>query len=532
MSNPSTPYCLEQLLDPAFEQHAGKIALSQGGRSWTYAELDATANRVANWLLEHADTRSERFIGISSAVTMTTVASVLGILRAGFAYVPLDVLSPPARLRQIVADAGLRTLLLDPWAYPECEGLCGIAERIACIAPEPEADRADLGLRPWASVLEAGASRPARCRPALHDELAYVLYTSGSTGVPKGVMLTHRNAMTFVRWMAEEFEISPSDRVAARSPLNFDFSVFDIFDPLMCGATLVLEDMRRSHSAKKSSDERHRGYVKMLREERATVLYATPSSLTVLLERGGLDADVPLRLVMYAGEPFHPAMLRRFMTTMPRTRVANIYGPTETNIVTCYWVDAPPEGPVPIGREVADTSITVVDHGRECGVEEEGEIWVHGGTVCIGYLGKPELTEQRSVQSPFHSFPFRYWRTGDQGKRLRDGNIAYLGRRDDMVKTRGYRVEIGDVEAALSAIDGVQQGIVLHQPDERYGATLHAFITAKDGAELESAALLEQLGALLPAYMVPRDLRILDSFPYTSTGKVDRQLLKSQHLCG
>lgn len=527
MSNPTTPYCLEQLLDPAFARHADRIALRQEGRTWTYAQLDANANRVANWLLAHVEP-TEHLIGISSAVTMETIASVLGILRAGRAYVPLDVLSPPQRLRQIAADAKLRTILLDPWAYPEYEGLSGLAERLVSMAPEAEAPALDEGASGWASVMDADASRPPRCRPALHDDLAYVLYTSGSTGVPKGVMLTHRNAMTFVRWMAEEFAISPDDRVAARSPLNFDFSVFDIFDTLMAGATLVLKDMRRAHFGRLDSHQRHRAYVDMLRRERATVLYATPSNLTVLRERGGLGADVPLRLVMYAGEPFHPAMLRSFMATMPNTRIANIYGPTETNIVTYYWVDEPPEGPVPIGREVADTSIIIVADGKQCAPEREGEIWVHGGTVCIGYLGKPELTEQRSVLSPFHSFPLRFWRTGDRGKRLPDGNIAYLGRMDDMVKTRGYRVELGDVEAALSSLDGVQQGIVVHRPDERYGASLHAFVTAKEGAAPTSADLLEQLGARLPAYMVPRDLQVLASFPYTSTGKVDRQRLKNE----
>ncbi len=268
----------------------------------------------------------------------------------------------------------------------------------------------------------------------------------------------------------------------------------------------------------------------MLRQERATVLYATPSNITVLLEKGGLEPDVPLRLMMYAGEPFHPAMLSRFMEVIPKTQVANIYGPTETNIVTYYWVESPPKEAVPIGREVDDTSIIVVDGDRECGPDEVGEIWVHGGTVCIGYLGKPDLSAKRSVLSPFHAFPLRFWRTGDIGKRRPDGNIVYLGRADDMVKTRGYRVEIRDVESALCAAQGVRQGIILHKPHEKYGASLHAFVLPADGAAPSEDDLFHHLRAVLPSYMVPLDLRILEQFPYTSTGKVDRQGLKKQWL--
>jgi acyl-CoA synthetase (AMP-forming)/AMP-acid ligase II len=233
---------------------------------------------------------------------------------------------------------------------------------------------------------------------------------------------------------------------------------------------------------------------------------------------------------MYAGEPFHPAMLARFMEVMPRTRVANIYGPTETNIVTCYWVEQPPTVPVPIGREVDDTEIIVVDGDRRCAPGEVGEIWVRGGTVCIGYLGQPALTAARLVASPFHSFPTRFWRTGDLGTRLPDGNLAYFGRVDDMVKTRGYRVEIGDVEAALASAPEVSQAVVLHAPHPKYGATLHAFVLLVEGARAAPPELLAYAGQRLPTYMVPVDLHILDRFPHTSTGKVDRQQLRREWL--
>ncbi|HSI03162.1 MAG TPA: amino acid adenylation domain-containing protein, partial [Myxococcota bacterium] len=490
---------LHTLLDPAFARFADRVALIEGDRSMTYAELDAQANRVANHLLGVlADDEDQ--VGVSSAVTQATIVSILGVLRAGRAYVPLDVLAPPQRLRQIITDGGLRTAIIDPVAYPDGAQLQGEPlQRI--IHPDAAA---------------AGApSRPRPTRPEILDGLAYVLYTSGSTGTPKGVMLTHRNAITFVAWMAKEFAIGPDDRVAARSPLNFDFSVFDIFTTLLGGATLIVIDQRRGTLEGMSPEQRHRAYVEAMRRERATVLYATPSAATVLLEKGGLDPGVPLRLFLYAGEPFHPEMLSRFMRAMPKTKVCNIYGPTETNIITYYWVETPPTEPVPIGREVDDTFIIVVDTDatppRLCDVGEVGEVWCHGGTVCIGYLGKPELTAERYVWSRFHRFPLRFWRTGDIGKRLPDGNIAYFGRRDDMVKTRGYRVEIGDVEAALCRDDKVRQCVVVHRPHPKYGSSLHAFVLLADDRSATPEELLELLRQQLPAYMVPLDLRIVAS---------------------
>jgi len=507
-----------------FATHPDAVAIVEARATTTYRELGAVARRVAARLLG-VMTPSDRFVGITAAVTAESIAAIIGVLQAGKAYVPLDVHSPPARLAAIIRDAELRVLFLDPVAYPEWRELARLANVVIVLG----GDDGGPDTVSWPAILAQPEPPPPRpAHPILSDDLAYILYTSGSTGEPKGVMLTHRNARTFVDWMAKEFQIVAADRVAARAPLNFDLSVFDVFNTLAAGATLLVHDQRKLAQLGMSSERRHAEYVAMLRANRASVLYTTPSTFVALLERGGLDASVPLRVIMYAGEPFPPALLRRLMLALPRTRVANIYGPTETNIVTCHWVAEPPadETPIPIGREVDDTEILVVgDDGRLCAAGEPGELWVRGGTVCVGYFGKPELTRERLVDSSFHRYPAKLWRTGDQGRRLADGTLLYHGRIDSMVKLRGYRVELGDVEAALAAHPGVAQSVVLPQLHPAHGTELHALVVLREAARVAPAELLAFLAARLPSYMLPRAIELATELPTTSTGKVDRQAL-------
>jgi len=529
-------YLLHGVLERSFHEHAARVAIRQDGTSVTYGQLGELSARLGQLLLELCD-RDDRFVGLSASVTCDSVAAAIGALSAGLAYVPLDVQSPPARLAEIIADARLRVLLIDPLAYPgwiELARQGGVATVVLLGAAHAEAVPG-VRIITWPEVLARSPTPPTPLslgRPILADDLAYILYTSGSTGVPKGVMLTHRNARSFVDWMAAELALDRDDRVASRAPLNFDLSVFDVFDTLGVGATLLIKDRRKAVEAGMTAAERHRAYVAMLRDERATVLYTTPSTFVTLLDKGGLDESVPLRVITYAGEPFPPALLRKLMVKLPHTRVANIYGPTETNIVTCHWVREPPMGdaPIPIGREVWDTEIFVVNDERQrCAPGEVGELWVRGSTVCVGYFGKHELTRERLVDSPFHPYPAQLWRTGDYGRRLPDGTLVYHGRIDGMVKTRGHRVELGDVEAALAEHSELAQAVVVPTPHPSYGSALHAFVVPREGASLVPEQLRSFLEGRLPEYMIPWEITVVTELPYTSTGKVDRQLLLHGH---
>ncbi len=402
----------------------------EGGRAVSYAALNDLSNRFANTFAPLKDRITAKpFIGIMAPVHIESIAAVLGALKIGCAYVPLDESSPTERLEKIVNNTKLDILCVDSHLYEQHAALIANAHigKVVLLNSDVEITRTPKTVL-FADVQAAGNAEPPELNQVC-DDLAYILHSSGSTGVPKGIMLTHRNARTFTDWMQKEFKLTPADVVASRAPFKFDLSVFDIFNTFLAGAKLVCFDWNRE----RAGESKHADYVSLLADEGATMLYTTPSTFISLLNRGGLaEAELKLRTVMYAGEPFPPAQLRKVMEALPGVGVANIYGPTETNIITYYWVNEPPVGddPIPLGAVVEDTEIIVVseDRSRICGDGELGELWCRGGTVTLGYLGMDEKTRDSLVKSPFHPYPAYFWRTGDFGFRDSGGVLHYRGR--------------------------------------------------------------------------------------------------------
>lgn len=488
-----------------------RAVFEESGRATTYSELDLLAQHYEHRLAEVLADAGPPYVGILAHVGAHSIAAILAVLRSGRAYVPLDDAAPPERLAKIIENTGLQVVFADA-AFRETH------------ARTLEHARETI----WLSADEA-MGRQARLsgdiprRSVLTDDLAYVLHSSGSTGVPKGIMLTHRNARTFVDWMDSEFKPGEDDVIMSRAPLKFDLSVWDIFNALKAGSTVVCFDWHR----RRQGARRHAEYVELMRRAGASILYTTPSVLTALLNHGGLaDRPVALRTVMYAGEPFAPAQLKRLMDALPAVRFANIYGPTETNIITCHWVDEVGDSPVPLGREVADTQILIVDPQTRqvCGPGELGEIWCRGGTVTLGYLGMPDATEAAVAQSPVHPYPARFWRTGDYGFRDARDVLHYRGRRDHMVKINGYRIELGDVEHALASVPGLDTGVVTvaENGGER---VLVCHYASLPGHAVTPEVAHAHLAHRLPVYMLPRAYRTHEALPYTSSGKVDRLAL-------
>jgi acyl-coenzyme A synthetase/AMP-(fatty) acid ligase len=300
--------------------------------------------------------------------------------------------------------------------------------------------------------------------------------------------------------------------------LQFDLSVFDVFTTLSAGGTIVIAPPGFSEDAD--------AIVDFMTEKKVSIIYTVPSAYIRLLNKGGLERGIPsLRLAFYAGEPFPPAYLARVNQALGKTVLWNIYGPTETNIVTYFRVpdDYKGDAPIPIGQAVADTDLFILGPDlMPVAKGEIGEIVVRGGTVFKGYLNDAVLTKERLVQCPWHFYPENFCRTGDLGRIDDAGMIEYHGRMDNMIKTRGYRVEIDEVENALSEIPGVAQSAVVALPHPRFTNTLHAYIQLSDENASSIPEIKIALGRKLPDYMIPFTFDVIDEFPKTSTAKIDR----------
>ncbi len=521
-------YLLHDVFTDTCRKTPDAVAVAmEGGRSVTYAALNDLSNRFANTFapLKGAVT-AKPFIGVMAPVHIESIAAVLGALKIGCAYVPLDEYSPTERLEKIVNNTQLDVLCIDSHLYRQHEALFANANIKKVILLNADvAVAATPKTVQFAAILTAATAEPPELNQVC-DDLAYILHSSGSTGVPKGIMLTHRNARTFTDWMQKEFKLTPADVIASRAPFKFDLSVFDIFNTFLAGARLVCFDWNRE----REGEAKHADYVSLLQNEGVTMLYTTPSTFISLLNRGGLaGANLKLRTVMYAGEPFPPAQLKKVMEALPGVGVANIYGPTETNIITYYWLPEAPQNDdsIPLGAVVEDTEILVVseDRTRICGKGELGELWCRGGTVTLGYLGMDDKTRDSLVKSPFHPYPAYFWRTGDFGFRDENNVLHYRGRRDHMVKVKGFRIELGEIENALSQHPALDEFAVVAVADEKYGNRLYCHFSTLKGVEANEAELRHFLGAKVPEYMVPFAFDKWQALPKTSSGKVDRVVL-------
>jgi amino acid adenylation domain-containing protein len=338
------------------------------------------------------------------------------------------------------------------------------------------------------------------------------------------VIITHRNALTFIDWGAETFGVGPEDRLSSHAPLHFDLSVFDIYVALQCGACVVLVPDQIAPFPGELA--------KWIERQRITVWYSVPSALVRMLLHGNME-KVPythLRTLLFAGEVFPQKYLREVMRLLPRTEFYNLYGPTETNVCTFYRVPHdldPAATSIPVGAACANTEVFAQGaDGRVAGVGQEGELLVRGGTVMAGYWGLPEKTAQVLIRNPLQpAFEDRVYRTGDIVRLAEDGNYFFVGRRDHMVKSRGYRIELGEIEQVLHSFDKVKEAAVVPVPDEEIGARLRAFVASQDGVELVADELTAYCLGRLPAYMVPESFDVRAELPKTSTGKTDRQAL-------
>jgi len=517
---------LVDLLHDAARVHGTKTAITMDGLGeLAYAELDRASLTVAETLRSSGVVKGDR-VGLVLPKNLHAVVALWGVMRAGAVYVPIDPASPPQRAALIAEDCRMAAVLCSEVLTATTEA---IRERVELVTVQ--LDGID-GLFADGLVLptETGDGKPKPPLPAVNvRDLAYILYTSGSTGVPKGVMVSHGAALSFAEWGARRFELTSNDVLSSHAPLHFDLSTFDFFASCLAGAQVVIFDEETVRFPMAAAG--------LLESAGITVWYSVPRALRSMLRKGRLaQRDLgSLRIVLFAGEPYPADELRELQAALPGVSLFNLYGPTETNVCT-YW-EVPPSGSwdgssIPVGIDCENCEGVVVDEDlRPVPDGNAGELLIRGGTLMEGYWGDPAMTAASFVQDfRYPHLSDRFYRTGDIVARRKDGNYAFFGRADHMVKIRGYRVELGEVEAALHGFEGLAEAaVVVAEPTSvtAEDRELVAFVVGANGNPNDdcTADLKKHIEGILPKYMVPSRFHYLDKMPTTSTGKIDRQAL-------
>ena len=507
-------YLLSQLLIHSAARYPDNIAVVHESRQYSYRALDETSNRFAHRLQAAGVVRGDR-VGLYLEKSLEAVAALFGILKLGAAYVPLDPAAPAQRIAYIVANCQMKALVsTTAKAAALQEALTAQGHLPAVVATDDESA--------WQRVNTSELPDPG----TIEHDLAYILYTSGSTGNPKGVMISHRAALTFVDWACETFSVQPTDRVSNHAPFHFDLSTFDLFATIKAGGIVVLVPPALSVFPL--------NLAKFIAEQRITIWYSVPSALTWLVLYGNLaQFDLShLRTILFAGEVFPVKYLRQLMTLIPHAGYHNLYGPTETNV--CTWYTVPPldpdrTEPISIGKGCANSEILVLGEQQQpVAPGETGELCVRGPGLMRGYWGLPERTAQSLI--PYVAYPHLgpepLYRTGDLVREEADGTYTYLGRRDNQIKSRGYRIELGEIETALYSHPDIEEAAVIPIPDDEIGNQIKAFVVLRNGQALTRSALEAFCAARLPKYMIPYQLEVRSALPKTSTGKIDKVQLR------
>ena len=514
------PYPRDKLIHQLFEEQVQRdphaLAVVFEGQSLTYADLNARANQLAHFLRDHG-VGPDQPVGLCLERSLEMVIGLLGVLKAGGAYMPLDPTYPAERLSFMLEEAAPRVLLTQHHlrsAVPLTEATL----RTAVIALDVEWDRI---------AQHSSDNLDSHAVGAREHHLAYVIYTSGSTGRPKGVMNEHRGVVNRLQWMQDAYRLGAGDRVLQKTPFGFDVSVWEFFWTLISGARLVVA---------RAEGHKDPGYLcELIQRTGVTRLHFVPSMLQSFLDQPEALECTSLQHIVCSGEELPAGLQKKCLQSLPAVRLSNLYGPTEAAVDVTAWEcrTSDPNARVPIGRPISNIRMYVLDrYLQPVPLCVPGEIYIGGVGVARGYLKRPDLTGERFLPDPFASDEHaRLYRTGDLGRWRPGGVLEYLGRNDHQVKIRGFRIELGEIEAELTRHAQVKEAVVIAREDVPGEKRLVAYLTANHpNAPPEAHALRAHLQSALPDYMVPSAFVLLEQMPLTSNGKLDRKALPEPQM--
>jgi amino acid adenylation domain-containing protein len=513
-------FLLHHYIDRAAERTPDSLAFKCRHHALTYAQLHRRACQLAR-LLHDRGVRPMDRVGIYLNKSLETAVAVYGILKAGAAYVPIDPAAPMQRIAFILEDCQIRHLVTHPSRKRGVSRLLQLGARLEAVygLDSEDLETAGTAACSWQQV---GEQEPVAPLVKVTDQdLAYIMYTSGSTGSPKGLMHTHASGSSYARYSGETYDVQPGDRLGNHSHLHFDMSTFEFFTGPSRGATTVIipEDALMFPVQ----------LGRLIEEERLTFWYSVPLALIQLATTGqAFKRDFSsLRWVLFGGEPFPRKYLDQLAQAWPRARFSNVYGPAEVNQCTVYNLtpeDFNSTGPVPLGK-VWDGAegIILAEDGSPTGTDEVGELLIRSSTMMQGYWKRPEQTwDSLYIEEPFPGFKKVFYRTGDLVSEDAAGRMHFHGRKDRQVKIRGHRVELGEVEETLAGLEGVIEAAVVCLPVQDGENALMAAILPQPGAGLDDSKIRQALSTALPPYAVPSRFSFPDQLPRTTSGKINR----------
>lgn len=520
------------LLSERAQEAGDRIAIRVDDRVMSFAETDELSKRVASFLLDLGTVQGDR-IALIGPKSEKYVCSQYGVMRAGACYVPIDKTFPIERTFQIVEDCGIETIFAD---MSNVDRILSASDKPACLkrivlwdeSCEEIAEPAltnTLSMHSFSDVRKASSAPDDNARP-VDTDLAYIMYTSGSTGKPKGVMLSHRNILTYVDWCVGELGLGPDDIMVNVAPFTFDISGMEIFCMAATGAQMVLIENQTRITTVLDAVQRYK----------ATFMATVPTVIGTMVNNPRVFSRYDLsslNTVISGAAVCPPVFLKTLHEYLPKAKLYNLYGPTEATIYCLYHrIDDPDtidvDKPLPIGIPFENTEAYVVDsEGNEAETNKEGELILRGSHVALGYYGNDEKSDAAFRRFPLqpHIREYVYF-TGDVARQDEAGVFHFLGRNDDMVKSRGYRIELNEIDLALSSMgQDLHAFAVVAIPDPLIENRLVAVVVRKDESEISEAELKAACKERLPAYMVPDEIVFRSELPQTSSGKINKKAL-------